>query len=289
MPFLERPPRGYNRRDKPLPHDLIYDFFLGADASSKNACAVQLLGTSKISNDPKSIEVNPLNSAFAVDPGALICYDSIVEKMSILTTIGLTQAALNTDNLHHASIWHQNIFGVFEDTWDAKDEKTSATIKAILQLTVNTTDEDVRPNYDATDLGSTLHPLSTVTATETFSTRGLTGSAAMENVPFDIEEYKDMIHYGTNGPKLRSLTGKLKKITLTRQKPVVTIFERKFVPKAVKYGRRYMAFIKRIIFPVIGNDYQSIDPSAVLTPAGVYVNMKIRFNEWNPDFDQARM
>ncbi len=290
--MAERPPPGYNIRDKPLAHKFAYKFGLGVNVVNATSAMMTFLRTSKNSVDPKTIEVNNRNTSFAKDAGPLICFDSIVQMISISLAVTMTKACIVTDKLEAVKVYHQNIHGAFEDAWTPADEISTTTIADILNVTSDTVNEDVTPEFQGTTLPAEEdHPLSTVTAAEVFGDYNLTTNAQMENTEkFDIDEYFDALQFYTNGGKLKSLTGPLQSFVLTRNHTIQRIFQQKFTPKSVRFGNPHMFFAKRITTPVYNSVQQlTSNADAPTAIAEVMVTCNVRFNEWNPDFDQARM
>ncbi len=288
--MAERPPPGYERRDKPLQHDIKYQFYLGLQLLSDSKTMITYLRHTKEVIAPDLVIVNPKHANFVVESGAMCQPESIVKMATIITKFSLTRAYY-TDNLKSLTIMHQNIHTQFENVLDEFDSKTGATIKSLLQLTAQTNNQDITPTFENDDLPSNIdHPLSTVNKTELFSMLNLNVDAKMENVVFDIDEYWDAVRYYTNGGLLKSLTGKLKTIVLNDNKPSVTIFERKFLPKNVQFMHPYTYFGKRIVLPLATSEYQTA--TSDLTLAGtehVEVKSLIRYGEWNRGFHQEMM
>ncbi len=286
----ERPPPGYNTRDKPLPHLLKYNYTLNFFNDTNNSTILSYMRTSKATNDPSTIEVNPRNGAFAVDTGALICEDSIVQKISISKSFTLNEFARVTENIVAAKINTLKIMGVFEDSWTPKDEKTGLKVEDILEVTQDATNMDVTPKFTGTNLQfQDSHPVSNVTKTEVFSDLNLSVDLQPESVAFDSDTYFNAIKFYTNGGKLKSIAPSMKTIMLTNNKTWYSTFERKFLPKHMRFGRRDLFFGELIHAPVYTDPEQPIDAFTVLgNSSQVYGSAIISFNEWNTEFDQKR-
>ncbi len=291
--MAERPPRGYNRRDKPLPHVFRYDVELSLLSTEEQATMFMYMGTSKLTADPKTIEVNPRNALFAQETGPLICYDSMVQMATIITTFSMTSHMKVTDQLDIVKIYHQNIHGAFEDSWTPTDDKTGTKVAHILDVWEDATNEDVIPLYNNVDLVTEEDfPVSTVNDTQTFSHLSLTTDLKMEGINTDIPEWFDALQFYTIAGKLKTLAGPMRTLVLTKNRPTVTIVERKFIPKNVQYGNPFLYFGKRIKMPATTEFEQILSRNDIptsTTKGHVNVTSLIRYNEWNPDFDQTRM
>lgn len=292
--MAERPPPGYARRDKPLPHSFQFktDINLAAGGTKENNFAETFLRTSKITNDPKTIEVHRRNTSFAKDLGALICFDSMVRLMTVNTTVSLNTLAIDTDKFHAMKFYYQNIHGSYEDSWTPKDTLTTQTIAQILGIVKDATNEDCIPNTSQNKMVQNKdHPLSTVTASEAFGDYDYLTDAKHEGLlGFDIQEYFDMLQYGTNGGFLKTIAGSIHSFILTPDHPVKKIFQTKFVPRNVQFGVPFLYFGRRWHVPKPPEDHSiNSEAQTVTTGSHATINTICRLNEWNPDFDQARM
>ncbi len=285
----ERPPPGYNTRDKPLPHLFKYDYTLNIFNDTNNSTILTYMRSSKATNDPSTIEVNPRNAAFAVDTGALICEDSIVQTISIRKNFAITEAARVTENIRAIKMNTMKIMGVFEDSWTPKDEKTNLEVEDILEVTRDATNMDVTPKFTTTNLQySDDHPVSTVTKTEVFGDLNLTTDLSMEGVAFDTDTYFNKKYY-TNGGKVTSIAPSMKTFTLAMPRAYHTTFERKFLPKHMRFGRRDLYFGELIHSPTYTSSEQLTDSFVVIANVSqIYGSAIISFNEWNTEFDQKR-
>lgn len=291
--MAERPPPGYDRRDKPLPHEFFYFTDLDFNGSTaKNNLTATYLRTSGDSVDPKTIEVNPKNSAFAVETGPLIAYDSIVQKMTINKEYLMNKFA-SDDGVRNLKLYTWKIMGSFEDAWTPVDQVSTLDTGAILQLEDNATQKDVIPNFNNVKLvNSGNQPLSTVNDAEVFGDYGLTTNAILESSASDYQQILDTLHYGTTSAKLKSLMGNVRKYTFDSEggKRYKSEFERRFVPKSVQFGREYLFFGEHFYMPS-EDDIAAMHSTGHEASAGghLLVKVHVRYNEWNPDFEQSRM
>lgn len=291
--MAERPPPGYRRFDKPLPHEFEYDFGLNFLNESRNSTSCTYLRNKNNAFAPDTIEVNPKHASFAVDTGPLICSDSLVQFMSIKTDYMLGNTAQGVDTNKSAGYLLRmfKIFGCWEDSWTPLDQTSGDTISVILKVTSDTTNEDVVATPNGTDLSNESgQPLSTVTATETFAHYGLAVDAKMEGVDLDFDKLFQAKRYYTNGGKLNTLMGNVRTIVLNKNRTHIRTFEKRRVPRACQRGQPHLFFGEHINMPI----YTDIDSlsDGVIAPTdatAVTVHKKIFFNEWNPDFMQAQV
>jgi len=287
----ERPPKGYNQDDFPLPHRMFYGFALDFSSATKNETMLTYLRTSKDSVDPETIEVHRKNTNFAVDGGPVICYDSIVNKMLITKRFVFTKHAHVTDQIPRIHISTMKIMGAHEDSWTPADELTTTDTASILQVTDDATKEDVTPTFNGTKLNNANNqPLSTVTMPEAFGDYNLTTSAVLEGVANNFALIRNAEHFYTNGGKLKTLHKNIKSINLSQNKRFHNVFESKFLPSIVRTGIESLFFGEAIEMPN-GNQTNSFHDPAHNPTAGnhIYVAVDVIFNEWNKKFEQSRM
>ncbi len=287
----ERPPKGYDRDDFSLPHRMEYSFGLDFGDETKNSTMLTYLRTTKDSVNPESIEVHPKNTNFAVDGGAVICYDSIVNQIMISKKFVFTKHAHVTDTIPKINVKTMKIIGSREDSWTPADELTGTDTATILLVTDDTTKEDVTPTFSGVDLtNAAAQPLSTVTMAEAYTDYNLTTNANLESIAFGTNLLFTAEHYYTNGGKVKSLHRPLKGFTLSQNKRYQTIFEKRFVPQRVRRAVESSIF-SEIIHMDIDAAFQSAhDPSHVATAGNhIWCTIMVQFNEWNKKFEQARM
>jgi len=287
----ERPPRGYDRDDLPLPHRFIYSFGLDFSSSSKNGTMVTYLRTSKDSVDPETIEVHRKNINFAIDAGAVVCFDSIVNQIQISKRFVFTKHAHVTDQVPKLLIKSWKVMGAHEDSWTPADELTSIDTATLLKLTDDATKEDVTPTFNTVNLGNAGNqPLSTVTMPEVFGDYNLTTDAVMEGVYVDPLEIFKAEHYYSNGGKLKTLHRRIETFTLSQNKRYNNIFERKFIPSRLRRAIESLYFGESIHLPRATVTESTHDPAHAVTAGNhIFCIVEVNFNEWNKKFEQSRM
>ncbi len=289
--MAERPPKGYNRRDKPLPHLFEYNVGLRINSSGLQSFISSYIRTHKDTNDPTTIEVNSRNANFLVDTGSLICEDSIVQKMHIVKTYTMGLLMLDTDKIRHVKVFHSMYGGVFSDSWSPEDEKTSLAVEDILELTDDeATNMDVTPKFAGANFVSyTNHPVSNVTKTEVFGDLNLSVNLVPEGVAFDLDTYFNSKRFYTNGGKVQAASPFIGATTLTHQKPFYTTSYTKFIKQHLRFGRRDLYIGELHHLPQYDASAQITDPFDAPS-ASSQVTMKVicSYNEWNEDFNQKK-
>lgn len=276
--------------DKPLPHELRYSYQLDGKTATKSATMMTFMKTTKDSVNPDTIEVNPLNAAFAIDGGAVVCFDSLVQRMMMNMDITLTNFATQTDQVSALKVDYMPIAFAFEDSLTPVDVLSTNTVADILELTSDATLEDIIPTFNNVDLvGAINHPLSSVTTpnAEVLTDWGLTTNTLHEAITWDKDLMFDAFQYYTNGRKLSSIVGKMRSVVLTKDRPHAKIFWNRSIPKSVKRGNPFMFFGMLTTLEIDGDQLMN---STELTAGGhVQLRTHIRFNEWNQLFNQSRM
>ncbi len=285
----KKPPRGYNRRDKPLVHQFSYTFGLALDVDTQNSSMCTYLNTSSDTVAPDTIEVNTKHANFAVESGPKICEGSVVNDIAIKTNYTMTEQAIVTDNILAIKIQDMIIKGCFLDSWDPVDDESALAISDILEVTPNETKKRVNPKF-STDLDNSInHPIASVVDAEVFGDWALGTDLKMESVAFNADNFFDAISYGSIGHKMSTLVDSLKNKILTKHRPTYQSFMRKFLPSQCRFGRDYLYFGELIHVPIWTDVNQLGDPFTAPTAGNaVIVTKQVFFDEWNPDFNQQR-
>ncbi len=287
------PPRGFRAELYPLTHRVIYSFGLSAVTTTKNSAYATLIRNGETDVLADTIQVNPHNSAYETDNGPSVRKMSIIDKMRLSIKFNLTNNALNRTidalpNLHF--IWRPIHFS-FREKLDAKDDDTTTLVSAILNLTVDDTNEDVVPltavKLPAVGVSDKSQPISTVNQVEAFGDYNMTTDLTMEGVAHDEDLFQDAIMRFTNKGALKACVGRTRHVTLSPQRPFANFFFNKFVPRSV---RRIMPFSFMAILVHVPT-VDEIDQSYITNTVAVdtaHLGCKIiaKYHEWNVEHDQ---
>ncbi len=279
------PPRGYRRSEHPLPHNFGNVTVLYGEDETKNSMIFTLLRTSEACLAPDTIEVNPEHASFGEDVGALIQKGSIVPRINLRIYANMTKDAIETDKMRTIKFNWMPIYISFLDSLEAEDSKTAVQIEDILELQHDTTNKDVYPLHSTVKLGGN-HPLSNKNAVEVLGDYGLTTTAVQESVAFDKQLFFDALQYYTNSGMLKRVTGKMRTVTIGRDRPYV-YHSNNFTNPSVKRGNPYT--FCGILYHVPQGDSadQVFGSSDTTNITHLRVSTQVRFDEWNPDFDQT--
>ncbi len=105
----------------------------------------------------------------------------------------------------------------------------------------------------------------------------------IEGVAFGNGLYYNMLHYLTNANKLKAVQGGLKWIILDANRPV-----RKFRIKLRSKSKRMVdkQFFGLLVgVPSSGDNNQLMPVSDTTDLVHVLAHMRVRYNEWNPEFN----
>ncbi len=292
--FGMRPPRGFEAEKYPLRHRVQYSAALTME-ETRNSSIFTLVKNYKTVVVPNTIIVNPHNTNYVSDAGAVCAPMSIIDKLTLNITFSLTEQILVTDKNYPLTLSWFPIFFSFPEKLDAADDDTTTTVAAILGLTKDATEEDIIPTWSNLDLTTTGlsekdHPLSTVNLAEVGTTHlGLTTDAKMEAVAFNKTTFIEAITRYTNKGALKACIGRQRNITLTENRPFHKVFIKKFVPRAIRriVPYSYMAILVHLPVP---NDYEQHFYSGAPTTDKPHVGVKItaNYHEWNIEHDQDR-
>ncbi len=287
-----RPPPGFETQKFPLRHKFYHACGLNTITTGKNTAHFPIIRNYKSSNAPDTIDVNPHNSAFDKETGAICNPMSIIDKLKIKLTFSYTEENLNLDN--PTKFWWQPLFFSFKEKLEAADDFTTTTVATILQLVQEAGKEDVTPIYNNlkhTVLGSSTrsHPLSTVNATESVAILNMDTDATSEGVTWDdVLVQNAMLHF-TNKGALKACMGRRRWVTLSRHKTHQSFFLDKPAPRPVRRVMPYSYMGIVIHVPKVTDEdqyYMSGSPTATIGYIGV--TCKVKYDEWHFDHNQAQ-
>ncbi len=284
-----RPPRGYRQDEHALPHDFEYIFSLDGVLDTKNSTIATIFHTTEEGTNPEVIEVNPSNAAFGEDTGPSIFPGSIVPKIQVMFRCSLTNYAIETEQIKALMMHWAPIYTAFLDDIEAQDDRTNTQVEDIIETAHSTAVKQVYPLFSGTDLDNAGNqPFSIKTHAQDFNDFALTTNGILESVAFDKEAYLDMKAYFTNSGKIRKVMPRLNTVMIGDQRPY-RHFSNNFTNPTVKRGNPY-TFCGILFHLPLAGTYDQIVTSADVTGASPHVNvqMKVRFNEWNQEFDQSR-
>ncbi len=287
MPFHKFPPKGYRAAEYPLPHNSGFSFSLCAENEAANSTIVPLIRNTEACLGAGDVEVNPRNANFVEDAGVSCFTGSIVPRLNLSYKISLSKGAIETDKLRQLVMYTMPIYTAFLDSLDASDEKSGDDIETILELEHDVTNKDTQPIYTGTKMLDT-DPIgmSNVGYTEVFGDWGLTTNTSIEAVAFDTAKFYDAMQYYTNGAMLRKVVGPMKRLVISRDRPFL-YHSANFTYPTVKRMNPYTFCGLLFHLPQV-NTYDQFQFAGESTAIG-HINVKgrIRYDEWNPVFDQA--
>lgn len=289
-----RPPIGYRQSDYPLIHEADIKFAEGMNAEGFNTTILPIARHFKTTTAPDAVEVNPKHASYNRETGTICNYFSQIKNLQIIMRFNLTKVFLasGNDNLDFYTIKYMPIFGSFKNIWEADDKETGATLLTLLDLTKDDTEMEIMPTYAgaaAKMKSPAAAPLSTINRVESFAEHNLTTDSNLESTAFDEKTFWTAIKYFTNANALRSVTGKMRSVTLSRQKPMRTIVFRG-TPKSIQRIVEYSFFGMMLHCPTytgIGTGVFTTAPTANSNQIGIDIHYS--YEEWNKDFDQTAM
>ncbi len=274
----------------PKVHNFEFGFGLDADdaAATKNSTIAPYMWQNNALVDYELEKTNPHNADFAVAAYGDVCQGSYVPKMLVDYTMYLRP----TDTeIVHLKMNTMRIGTAFLNRLDASDKKTGNDIETILELTHETTDERAYPLFNGTKLyegGGTFD----IAPKDGFADLGLTTNGQPEGVAFDKEMFFDAKSYYTNKEMLNSVTGRMHDYTLSE--PLVphgrSIIHNTstIVPPICKSANEYMFAGELFHVPQAGSIDQYHLGAGVTAVEHLTVKGRVRFMEYNPDFNFSR-
>ncbi len=286
------PPGGFEAEKYPLRHRFNYSVGLNMLAAYiGHSTYFTLVRNYKSIITPTTIDVNPHHATYEMETGAVCSPMSIIDKLRLTLKFNLTEDAL-ADGVESASVWWQPVFTAFKDKLDAVDVSSTIAVKDLLELVVDETEEDVTPLFNnvkstATGESDLNHPLSTENLAETVAILNMDTDARMEFVSFDNNAFHLGMTMHTTKGAMKSLLGRRRFMTLTKNRPNQSFFINKFVPRAIRRIVPYTYFGILIHVPTSADAEQHFYSGAITTGKGhIGVKALIQYNEWNPAHNQ---
>ncbi len=146
------PPKGYLGKEFPLMHDLEFAFSLNAEDETKNSTIIPLVFQDKSACTPATTYVDPKHTSFETAAYSNVLSESIVPQLQMYVKCALSKGAIETDAVRSLSLNYMFINTAFLNRLEAEDTKSGDDIEAILNLTHETTDEQVYPVASTVDL-----------------------------------------------------------------------------------------------------------------------------------------
>ncbi len=293
---MARVPPGLKAMENPLKHKFRFSFGLSAGVANANTALIPLIKNYKSVTDVASTKVNPHNSAVDLETGAICAPMSIIQNLTLSMSFNAL-GAVPTDDLKGIQFWWMPIFGSFAEKWDADDDGGGGKVAAILQLTVDATEQDITPittnKLKVLGTSDTLHPVSTVNLPEAITHLNMTTDLVMEDCPFDATAFFNLLQYGTNKGALKACIGKIRHGHVTwsggKRDTKQSYFIRKFVPSPVRRIVPYSFFGILIHVPLVTEHGQNYTEETSLQTTLNHVGIKIHVNydEWNEEHSNA--
>ncbi len=272
----------------PLPHDFQFGFGLGMDNTDalKQSTMIAYAFQDNAIVDYEEIKTNPENFDFAIKSNGNCAAGSYVPRISVSW-----EAFSEEPDVDILKFKYLPIHTAMLNRLDAFDKKTGFDIETILELQHETGDEQCYPLYN----GTKLYEGHKVTDLPFPDHPGPVTTGQPEGIAFDMEQYFDALHYYTNKEMLRAVTGRMKTFRInqdiagnipTRDK-IAKFFDNK-MPSICKYMHPYTMYAGLFHLPLSGTHDQYQRTGSVVQEEHMTVLGRVRFNEYNPDWNFAR-
>ncbi len=281
--------RLWDRRvwEYPLQHDFVFGFGLDIDdtAATKNSTIVPLLLQDNAIIDYETKKVNPENEDFAVTAKPNTAAGSYVPRLMVSWKAWSPSVEIDVMNFKTMQIATSML-----NRLDAFDKKTGTDVEAIIGLTHETTDEQAYPLFNNTKLyeGHSVRDYAT-------DVPGLTTTQQPEGIAFNIEQFFDANHYYTNKEMLRKITGRMKNHYINgplssnrRTFEKVAIGYSNMMPSICKYQHPYTFCGLMFTCGQAGSKTQMAKTADVTAIEHLTIQGRVRFNEYNPDWNFSR-
>ncbi len=275
-----RAPRGYIQGDYPLQHEIIWNFGLTADttpASGGNCTQLPLFFHDEAAEDPTAINVNIRHTSFDTSSQMNCVSNSIIPRTNFGFSAVMSEDMIEVSKTRAIRFKWFPFYLSFQD-YMAEDDRTGFTLKEILELVVDDTNEEIAPLYDDTKLLNAW--------TMPTNQAGLTTTQVMENVGWDSSLFYDALKFYGNGRKISSVIGPIRNVTVTRDRPYY-YHSNNFTNPRVKRMNSYSYCAVMFYLPK-ENTHEQILEAAVCTDnkSSLFFRGLTSFPEWNKSWLQ---
>lgn len=261
----------------PQKHKLGYNFTLSAKTANKQGTLVPIIRQDEALGDPSAKYTNPKNPNF-LQTSLANCYpESRINSCRANLEIKLRPVVYATDNVNVLKVGVFGIVTSFLENLTPVDEVSQDSVEAICQLTHETTDKQVYPIYNGTDLAGDL--------TSVGDTLGLTTDDKLEGVDFDLDQIYDAWQYYSNKGVFKKSFSKIKWVYVSRDRIVRMSIRLKSKAKRMN---EYTSFHVGVIVPAADTIQQPVFSTDLSASDHIDVTLTSRYNEWNDFFNPMR-
>ncbi len=282
----ERAPKLMKQTWWPQPHRITAGVTFELDNATLDSTILPIAFYDEGLGAPSSIETNPENAAFALVGDQANCFvGSRINMILGELRFSLTSKFFD-DNLTSIRFGVMPIFMAFINDYTAIDEVTGLEIQDTLMMQTETTDRQGGPLYVAgTDLPEKVATHGNLGANTPF----LDTDVGIESVAFNATNYYNALHFHTTKDKLKTVQGGLKWHIIDANKPFQKI--KIFIRPKVKAMNPFTYFGVLIHVPIQGDPDQVGVITRDITAATQYldVDWDFRYNEWNAEFNPAKI
>ncbi len=263
----------------PQPHRMRKSWAYELDDATIDDTIFPLLMYDEGLGTPSAQETHPENANFLVVDRPNCFVNSRVNKVTCQLRLSLTSKALD-DNIPAIACRFMVIKMAFKNDYTAIDELTSIETQDVLEMQTESTDRQGFPLWNGTKMATRFAN----SGIQDAAVPGLTTNQNLEGVTFSPSAYYDSIFHLTIAGKMKSLQRGLKVITLTHNRPTVTITIH--IDSKVKRMNEY-SFMGLLVGSQVVDTHDQIPVTADITAATnyVYADLNCRYFEWNEHFD----
>ncbi len=282
-------------KEYPQHHRLHWNFNLSHDDAglTKRATILPICWNDD-ARSPPTFDTNPMHSSFAEDTNGGCCPESKVFSISAKLMFSFTKQGWSTDKLRQLKVQILPIAVAFEDI-DAADDLSSITVGAALELTDEDTTNNTFPIYNDVVILATASQQVDMGATQL----GLTATTALEYVTFDMDQLFNLLKYGSNRGKLKSVIGgiitrsigletKDRHSNIQKDAAGGSIQMKINLPSKAKFMNKKTFFGLLVRIPTSGTESnwgQAEDTTAI---PHLTIDFRAHYMEWNHAFNHAR-
>ncbi len=273
----------------PLEHNFNFGFGLSAENSLKASTIVTWMMQNNSIVDYETIKTNPENADYVIAGYPDVCAGSVIPRIMVDYKMFIPTADTEIIALLMNTM---KINTSFSNRLDATDKKSTNDVKTLIEMEMATDDETAYPIFNGTKLFEGAGAIDT-TFKDGYADVGLGTDLQPEGVAFDKELFFDAKQFYTNKEMLNLVTQKMKTYMIVEPlvphgKAVVHVHYNMPTPSLCKFANPYMFCGELFHLPQVGNIDQLHLAGETTAIEHVTVKGRIRFKEYNSDYNFAR-
>ncbi len=265
----------------PRPHNDTQQITFDVSNAIKNTATNPLIHYDEGLGDPASYQSHPEHSSFAEYAGSNCYPDSHVNRMTAFVTVSISKVGRETDKLQNLRIAFIPLYFAFKEDYEAIDELSTLEVQDVAYVQKESTDRQGGPLFSGTDFAGAELLLGA-------DTPFLTTDTKFEGINVNLDNFYDMMNYGTIAGKLKKCMGPITWKTVSYRSPIIYNLPSQVNGK-VKFMNPYTFCGLMVHCPNLDEARQLGATSEITAIQHLHVKFTTRYLEWNENFDHTKV